>query len=62
MQQDTEKLWYVVKQEDGTCEVVSLATQQTKTPKQEQWGSFNSQSEAIAKRVGLIRAGKCKPK
>ncbi|MBE9046428.1 hypothetical protein IQ255_18790 [Pleurocapsales cyanobacterium LEGE 10410] len=56
-----EQFWYVVKQEDGTCAVVNFATVQTKTPKQEQWGSFNSQSEAIAKRVGLIRAGKCKP-
>lgn len=27
----------------------------------ETWGAFASQSEAIAKRVGLIRAGKCTP-
>ncbi len=26
-----------------------------------QWGPFKTQSQAIAKRVGLIRAGKCKP-
>ncbi|PZO50410.1 MAG: DDE transposase family protein [Phormidesmis priestleyi] len=25
------------------------------------WGPFKTQSQAIAKRVGLIRAGKCKP-
>lgn len=55
----SNEYWYVVKQEDGTCEVISSNTK--KTPLQEQWGSFNSQSEAIAKRVGLIRAGKCKP-
>ena len=55
----SDEYWYVVKQEDGTCEVVSFTSK--KTPQQEQWGSFDSQSEAIAKRVGLIRAGKCKP-
>ncbi|MCY7273232.1 MAG: DDE transposase family protein, partial [Phormidesmis sp. CAN_BIN44] len=27
----------------------------------EQWGPFESQGVAIARRVGLIRAGKCKP-
>ena len=25
------------------------------------WGPFKTQNQAIAKRVGLIRAGKCKP-
>ncbi len=25
------------------------------------WGPFSTKSQAIAKRVGLIRAGKCKP-
>lgn len=27
----------------------------------ERWGPFDSQGQAIARRVGLIRAGKCKP-
>ncbi|WP_442944889.1 hypothetical protein [Nostoc sp.] len=27
----------------------------------EQWGPFSSPEEAIARRVGLIRAGKCQP-
>jgi hypothetical protein len=27
----------------------------------ERWGPFDSQQEAIARRVGLIRAGKCQP-
>jgi hypothetical protein len=27
----------------------------------ERWGPFASQAEAIARRVGLIRAGKCQP-
>jgi hypothetical protein len=25
------------------------------------WGPFSSREEAIAKRIGLIRAGKCQP-
>ncbi|MGB3493376.1 MAG: hypothetical protein WBA57_11645 [Elainellaceae cyanobacterium] len=25
------------------------------------WGPFDSQGEAIARRVGLIRSGRCKP-
>lgn len=54
------KYWYVIKQQDGTCRVAGFASEQ-KTPKQEQWGSYNSESEAIAKKIGLIRAGKCQP-
>ena len=30
-------------------------------PTLEFWGPFSSREEAIAKRVGLIRNGKCKP-
>ncbi|EDX84617.1 hypothetical protein S7335_2314 [Synechococcus sp. PCC 7335] len=26
-----------------------------------QWGPFETQEQAIAKRIGLIRAGKCQP-
>ena len=58
-----KQFWYVVKQEDDTCKVVSFDRQQ-KTPEQSektQWGSFKSEPEAIAKKIGLIRAGKCKP-
>ena len=54
-----DRSWYVVKESDGTCRVTSQAP--TKTPKQEQWGSYSSEPEAIAKRIGLIRAGKCRP-
>lgn len=56
-----QEFWYVIKQEDGTCEVMQFPRQQTKTPEQEQWGSYNSEQEAIAKKIGLIRAGKCQP-
>ena len=61
---DSSCLWYVVKQEDGTCQVVSLDKSTAKTPEQSsklQWGGFDSEPEAIAKKIGLIRAGKCKP-
>ncbi len=62
--------WYVVKQPDGHCEIVqdgnSQASQAEMHPSShansgEQWGPYPSQSEAIARRVGLIRAGKCQP-
>ena len=63
-----QEFWYVVLQEDGTCAIEQFDSpsqtlrdrEQTKTPRQ-QWGSYSSQQEAIAKRVGLIRAGKCQP-
>ena len=56
-----QQFWYVVKQPDGSCQVVGFDTQQAKTPEQEQWGAFESEQEAIAKKIGLIRAGKCQP-
>lgn len=56
-----EQFWYVVMQEDGTCQIESFGSKQAKTPSQKQWGSYNSEQEAIAKKIGLIRAGKCKP-
>ena len=64
MQQDKNLLWYVVKQKDGTCQVVESQNEPAKTPEQSeksQWGGFKSEPEAIAKKIGLIRAGKCKP-
>jgi hypothetical protein len=65
--------WYVVKQPDGHCEIVRLDAGQTlpsitqadqadqTTAEPEHWGPFDSQGQAIARRVGLIRAGKCQP-
>lgn len=52
--------WYVIKEADGTCRIAGFSEKQSETP-QEQWGDYSSESEAIAKRVGLIRAGKCQP-
>jgi hypothetical protein len=57
--------WYVVKQPDGHCEVGTTApissTDLESSSEPKHWGPFASQGEAIAKRVGLIRTGKCKP-
>jgi hypothetical protein len=55
------QFWYVIKQPDQTCSVESFDTEQEKTSEREQWGWFKSEQEAIAKKVGLIRAGKCQP-
>ncbi|MBE9177983.1 DDE transposase family protein [Oculatella sp. LEGE 06141] len=58
------EVWYIVKQDDGHCQVVSKSQIDSSTAQSEpseQWGPFASQGEAIARRVGLIRAGKCQP-
>ena len=58
-----KNFWYVIKQKDDTCEVVELKHPEN-TPKQSyesQWGGFKSEQQAISKKIGLIRAGKCKP-
>ena len=52
--------WYIIKTNTGICEIVT-AGEANPLETKEQWGPFPSQGEAIAKRVGLIRAGKCKP-
>ncbi len=63
MAETTETTWYIVKKLDRTCEIIS--DQKLKDIPTadilEQWGGFSSRGEAIAKRVGLIRAGKCQP-
>ncbi|MEL6332698.1 MAG: DDE transposase family protein [Cyanobacteria bacterium J06626_26] len=53
--------WHVVQQPDGHCEIFSQGQLTSATDSPNQWGPFASRSEAIAKRVGLIRAGKCLP-
>ncbi|WP_072044918.1 DDE transposase family protein [Aliterella atlantica] len=54
---NTTQNWYIVKSPAGNCEIVSDNQGQTA----EHWGPFASKEEAIARRVGLIRAGKCQP-
>ncbi|MEC4803154.1 MAG: hypothetical protein SAJ12_10915 [Jaaginema sp. PMC 1079.18] len=59
---DTQK-WYIVKQETGNCAIVAEDDfNQQETPRIERWGPFDTQQDAIARRVGLIRAGKCQPR
>lgn len=55
--------WYIVKQPSGVCQILSVAeaAESTELSDREKWGPFSSQGEAIARRVGLIRAGKCQP-
>ena len=51
--------WYIIQQENHTCEIIAVTDEPPKA--KSSWGPFDSQAEAIAKRVGLIRAAKCKP-
>lgn len=60
---NTAHTWYIVKRPAGHCEVISSnqTTEENDPSVQERWGPFSSQDEAFARRVGLIRAGKCQP-
>ncbi len=61
--------FYIVKRPAGTCEILPLAEPsqriaQLEAPNQtiiEKWGPYDSPEDAIARRIGLIRAGKCQP-
>jgi hypothetical protein len=55
--------WYIVKQADGHCEIIpsNQTTEENQPSTQERWGPFASQEEAFARRIGLIRSGKCQP-
>ncbi len=55
--------WFICKRESGICEIVKSEDndEEAIANSVESWGAFASQGEAIAKRVGLIRAGKCQP-
>ena len=52
--------WYIVKQTDGHCDIIP-SNQTQENSAQERWGPFTSQDEAFARRIGLIRSGKCQP-
>ncbi|NES95583.1 MAG: DDE transposase family protein [Desertifilum sp. SIO1I2] len=59
--------WYIVKDTEGYCQIVpeapkNVADDPSESPASQTWGPFASQADAIAKRIGLIRAGKCKPR
>ncbi|EAZ88039.1 hypothetical protein [Crocosphaera chwakensis] len=52
--------WYIIKTEKEQCEIVELDDNQV--PENETYrGPFPSKEEAITRRIGLIRAGKCQP-
>ncbi|HIK49460.1 MAG TPA: DDE transposase family protein [Oscillatoriales cyanobacterium M59_W2019_021] len=55
--------WYIVKGKEGTCEILSddRLTSVDEAEIAARWGPFESIEEAIARRVGLIRSGKCQP-
>jgi hypothetical protein len=60
---DNLQKWYIVKRPDGPCEILpSTQVEGEEDPTiVERWGPFDSPQDAIARRVGLIRAGKCQP-
>lgn len=58
---DDSQQWYIVKRPEGHCEIITEEEREQKTEIIEQWGPIASQQEAIARRVGLIRSGKCQP-
>lgn len=60
---DKSQKWYIVKRPDGPCEILpSTQVEGEEDPTiVERWGPFDSPQDAIARRVGLIRAGKCQP-
>lgn len=54
--------WYIVKGNNEQCEIIQDQDADKQDPNViERWGPFDSQQIAIARRVGLIRAGKCQP-
>ncbi|NEQ33577.1 MAG: DDE transposase family protein [Leptolyngbya sp. SIO4C5] len=54
--------WYITKDADEHCQIITGEQfDAIAEAKPQHWGPFSSQSEAIARRVGLIRAGKCRP-
>ncbi|MCP6762607.1 MAG: DDE transposase family protein [Fischerella sp. CENA71] len=62
MELTSQKL-YIVKRPAGNCEIIpnDEVAEDDNPEIIEKWGPFESQGEAIARRVGLIRAGKCQP-
>lgn len=69
MAESEQKTWYILKHTDGQCQISQIEAGQGSAPGEEeedkapieQWGPFATEDEALARRVGLIRAGKCLP-
>jgi hypothetical protein len=60
---DNADKWYIVKSSTGICEIVpnTKITEDRGVEIPEKWGPYDSREDAIAHRIGLIRAGKCQP-
>ncbi|MGB3755618.1 MAG: DDE transposase family protein [Rivularia sp. (in: cyanobacteria)] len=59
---ESSQSWYIIKRSTQKCEIVSSElTSEDDTKIIEKWGPFNSKEEAISRRIGLIRTGKCQP-
>lgn len=56
----TAENWYIVRENTGICQIIALENGKTPVDR-EYWGPFAERGDAIARRVGLIRAGKCQP-
>lgn len=54
--------WYIVKTQAGYCEIITEDKIKEDPNILKRWGPFLSPGDAIAHRVGLIRAGQCQPK
>jgi len=54
------EVWYIVKTAAGPC-ILQSASEFNADADAQHWGPYATKAEAIAKRVGLIRAGKCQP-
>ena len=63
MNPEITETWYIIKQSNGQCEIIPSTQVEGKEESGfvERWGPFDSPQDAIARRVGLIRAGKCQP-
>ena len=54
--------FYIVKRPAGNCEILPIAQLEQQNPSIiEKWGPYDSPEDAIARRIGLIRAGICQP-
>ncbi|MGB5916401.1 MAG: hypothetical protein WA783_17950 [Phormidesmis sp.] len=50
-----------IKSDSGESDSGESDSIETNEPEVIKWGPFKTQNQAIAKRIGLIRAGKCQP-
>ena len=59
---ESSESWYIIKSSTQTCQIVSSkSASEDDREIREKWEPFNSKEEAISRRIGLIRTGKCQP-